>query len=134
MEFYAGIDLHSRKSQVAVIDSHIETLINQSVSNDLAAILEILGRFDAKPRIVVESTFNWYWLVDGLQEAGYDVTLAHTLALSLITKSKVKTDRRDAVCLARLLRIGEIPRGKAFATEQIAKLRRRRTTGRAPSS
>ena len=47
--------------------------------------------------IVVESTFNWYWLVDGLQEAGYKVRLAHTLGLYMITGAKVKTDKRDAL-------------------------------------
>ncbi len=53
--------------------------------------------------MVVESTLNWYWLVDGLEEAGFEVKLAHTLGLFMITGAKVKTDRRDAFTLARLL-------------------------------
>ena len=129
MEFYAGIDLHSRKSQVAVIDSQIKTLVNKNVTNDLGVILGILGDFDPKPRVVVESTFNWYWLVDGLMRAGYDVTLAHTLGLSMISKSKVKTDKRDALALARLLRIGEIPEAYIYPreTRPVRDLIRRRT-------
>jgi len=58
--------------------------------------------------IAIESTINWYWIVDGLQEAGYDVRLAHTLGLYMITGAKIKTDRRDAFKLVTLLRTGEI--------------------------
>ena len=47
--------------------------------------------------------------MDGLQEAGYDVRLAHTLGLHMITGAKVKTDRRDAYKQTKLLRMGEIP-------------------------
>ena len=58
---------------------------------------------------MVESTFNWYWLIDGLQAEGYEVVLAHTLGLYLITGAKVKTDRRDAYSLAKLLLVGAVP-------------------------
>lgn len=130
MSFYCGIDLHSRKSQVAVVDESVKTLVNCKVANDLARVLEVLEPFDPFPRVVVESTFNWYWLVDGLQEHGYDVTLAHSLGLSLICRAKVKTDRRDAVALARLLRIGEIPEGYIYPreTRSLRDLIRRRTS------
>ena len=130
MSFYCGIDLHSRKSQVAVVDESVKTRVNRQVSNDLHRILEVLDLFDPPPRVVVESTFNWYWLIDGLQEHGYDVTLAHSLGLSLISGSKVKTDRRDAVALARLLRIGEIPTAYIYPkeTRSLRDLIRRRTS------
>lgn len=129
MAFYCGIDLHSRNSQVAVVGEDVQTRLNRRLPNDLATILGALGQFDPKPKIVVESTFNWYWLVDGLQEEGYDVTLAHALGLSLISRAKVKTDRRDAVALARLLRIGEIPQAYIYPreTRSLRDLIRRRT-------
>jgi transposase len=68
-------------------------------------------------QIVVESTFNWYWLVDGLQAAGYNVVLAHTLGLHMITAAKVKTDRRDAFALAKLLLAGMIPTAYIYPAE-----------------
>ncbi len=102
MAFYCGIDLHARTSQVAVIDDDLEAHINKKIPNRLDALFELLRPFEPAPRVVVESTFNWYWLVDGLQDAGFDVTLAHTLGLYMITKAKVKTDRRDALTLAKL--------------------------------
>lgn len=109
MGFYCGIDLHSRRSQICVIDEEGQKVLERKrVPNEIGVILGHLEPFNEGLRIVVESTFNWYWLVDGLQDAGLDVTLAHTLGMYAITHAKVKTDRRDAFRLARLLRAGEI--------------------------
>lgn len=79
-------------------------------------------------QIVVESTFNWYWLVDGLQNLGFDLCLAHTLGLSLITQAKVKTDRRDAFTLTKLLRAGVMPKAYIYPahTRPVRDLLRRR--------
>ena len=73
-------------------------------------------------------TFNWYWLVDGLIAVGFDVTLAHTLGLAMITHAKVKTDRRDAFTLAKLLRAGVIPKAYIYppSTRPLRDLLRRR--------
>ena len=117
MAFYCGIDLHSKISQVAVIDDSLEVLVNKKVANDIGAIIELLSAIPGKTKVVLESTFNWYWLVDGLQDSGYEVVLAHTLALSMITRARVKTDRRDAVVLARLLRMDEVPEGYIYPRE-----------------
>ena len=78
MELYCGIDLHARTSQVAV-DDDLGVHINKKIPKRLEVFFELLQPFDPAPRVVVESTFNWYWLVDGLQDAGFDVTLAHTI-------------------------------------------------------
>jgi transposase len=94
MTFYCGIDLHSRKSHVCIIDKHGKKVKKENLNNDLSLILEFLEPFGKDVHIAVESTINWYWIVDGLMEAGYDVRLAHTLGLYMITGAKVKTDRR----------------------------------------
>ncbi len=117
MAFYCGIDLHARSSQVAVIDEDLGVQINKKIPNRLEAFFELFKPFEPAPRIVVESTFNWYWLVDGLQDAGFEVTLAHTLGLYMITKAKVKTDRRDALTLAKLLRVDAIPKAYIYPRE-----------------
>jgi len=44
------------------------------------------------PIVAVESTLNWYWLVDGLHEAGLEVKLAHPLGLFTITGAKCQAD------------------------------------------
>jgi transposase len=111
---YCGIDLHAKKSHLAIIDSQGDRVAEVRLKNDLSKILEFLMLYGKNIKLAVESTINWYWLVDGLLEKGYDVTLAHSAGLSLITGAKVKTDRRDAFKLARLLRLGEIAPAYAY--------------------
>ncbi len=111
---YCGIDLHASTMQVCVTEQNLSRVLDRTVRNDLAALLFLLRPFGPDLSIAVESTFNWYWLVDGLQDAGYDVHLAHTLGLYMITKAKVKTDRRDAFTLAKLLATGMLPEAYVY--------------------
>ncbi|KAI3605758.1 Mobile element protein (plasmid) [Cupriavidus necator H850] len=79
---YSGIDLHSNNSVVTVIDETDRVVAERRLPNDLEKILAFLGPWkDELAGVVVESTFNWYWLVDGLQAAGFVVHLAHTTAI-----------------------------------------------------
>ena len=109
MKFYCGIDLSARDCHVCVIDEQLKVMVQQKLRNELPKIVKLLEPYKANLKIVVESTFNWYWLIDGLQAEGFDVVLAHTLGLYLITGAKVKTDRRDAYALAKLLLVGAVP-------------------------
>lgn len=118
MGFYCGIDLHAKDSFVCVMDDREKIHLRSKVANHLPSLLHELDRFDPKPQVVVESTLNWYWLVDGLQEAGYEVKLAHTMGLYMITGAKVKTDRRDAFTLARLLRLNAVPEGYIYPRDK----------------
>lgn len=68
----------------------------------------------------VESTFNWYWLVDGLQEAGYDVRLVNTAAVKQYDGLKHSGDFSDARHLAHLLRLGILPTGYIYPREARA--------------
>lgn len=52
---------------------------------------------------MVESTYNWYWLVDGLKDAGFDVKLANTVAMKRYDGLKHSDDQDDAAFLAHLL-------------------------------
>jgi len=92
MKFYCGIDLSARDCHVCVIDEQLKLMVQQKVRNELPKIVKLLEPYKANLKIVVESTFNWYWLIDGLQAEGFEVVLAHTLGLYLIMGAKVKTD------------------------------------------
>jgi transposase len=70
--------------------------------------------------VVVESTFNWYWLVDGLQEAGFNVKLANTVAIKKYDGLKHSGDEADARHLAHLLRLGILPTGTILPLAQRA--------------
>ena len=69
---------------------------------------------------MVESTFNWYWLVDGLQTAGYRVLLANTNAIKKYDGLKHSGDEADARHLAHLLRLGILPTGTILPPEHRA--------------
>ena len=67
---------------------------------------------------MVESTYNWYWLVDGLMEQGYRVHLANTAAIQQYNGLKYTDDDSDARWLAHLLRLGVLPQGYIYPREQ----------------
>ena len=118
---YSGIDLHSNNSVVTVTDEEDRVMAEKRLPNDLHRILEFLKPWrDELVGVVVESTFNWYWLVDGLQEAGYKVHLANTVAIRKYEGLKHSGDETDARYLAHLLRLGILPTGTILPKEQRA--------------
>ena len=82
MPLYGGIDLHANNSVVVLLNEQDEVIYQKRLPNDLATILEQLAPHRTEMQgVVVESTYNWYWLVDGLMEAGYRVHLANPAAM-----------------------------------------------------
>ena len=121
MELYAAIDLHSNNSVVSVLDEQDRTVYAKRLPNDLGAIVAALRACPGTVRgVAVESTFNWYWLVDGLQEAGFTVHLVNTVAVKQYDGLKYSGDFRDARHLAHLLRLGILPEGHIYPREQRA--------------
>jgi transposase len=118
---YSGIDLHSNNSVVTVTDEQDRIVVEKRLPNDLANILGLLMPWREEiAGVVVESTFNWYWLVDGLQAAGFKVHLANTTAIKKYEGLKHSGDEADARYLAHLLRLGILPTGTILAPEQRA--------------
>lgn len=121
MRLYCGIDLHGNNVYLVVIDEHDRVLYRRRLANDLAVILAALRPYQAQlVGIAVESTFNWYWLVDGLMEAGYGVHLAHPGAMQQYNGLKHSDDNSDAWWLAHMLRVGALPEGYICPPEQRA--------------
>ena len=109
---FCGIDLHSNNSVVVVTDETDKVLLSRRCPNDLSTILTLLAPHrDELTAVVVESTYNWYWLVDGLMAEGYDVRLANTVAMKRYDGLKHSDDETDAAHLAHLLRLGILPTG-----------------------
>ncbi|HXD32963.1 MAG TPA: hypothetical protein VN643_17700 [Pyrinomonadaceae bacterium] len=67
MKFYCGIDLSARDCHVCVINEQLQVMVQQKLRNDCRRIIQLLAPYKANLKIVVESTFNWYWLIDGLR-------------------------------------------------------------------
>lgn len=121
MKLYAGIDLHSNNSVVGVYDEEEHTLFERRLANDLELIAGVLKPYQADlVGVVVESTFNWYWLVDGLKARGYPVHLAHTSGNAQYSGMKYTDDFTDARWLARLLQLKLLKEGYVYPKEQRA--------------
>jgi transposase len=119
MKVYAAIDLHSNNSVLAVVDESGKLIHEARYSNELPMIVEALQEYREKlVGVVVESTYNWYWLVDGLMAAGFRVHLAHTAAVPQYAGLKHGDDYTDARHLANLLRLGILPEGHIYPKEQ----------------
>ena len=121
MDTYAGIDLHSSNSFVGVINGEDRRLYGKRHSNRLDDILRALDPFqDSLKGVVVESTFNWYWLVDGLQDHGYAVHLANPSAIQQYEGLKHTDDKWDSFWLAHMYRLGILPEGYIYPKEHRA--------------
>ena len=121
MKLYGGIDLHSNNSVVALLDEQDQVVYRQRLANDAPRVLEALAPYrEGIVGLVVESTYNWYWLVDALMDAGYRVHLANTAAIVQYSGLKYSDDDSDARWLAKLLRLGLLPEGYIYPKEQRA--------------
>ena len=121
MTLYGGIDLHSNNSLVVLIDHEDRLIYERRHGNDLAEIRSAFSPYrEAIAGIAIESTFNWYWLVDGLMEAGYRMHLANTAKMQEYGGLKYTDDAHDARWLAHMLRLGILPQGYIYPKEQRA--------------
>ena len=115
MKVYGGIDLHSNNNVIVLLDEEDRVVYRERLANDLQLVLRGLEPYrDTIEGLVVESTYNWYWLVDGLMDAGYRVHLANTAAIVQYSGLKYADDDSDARWLATLLRLGVLPEGYIY--------------------
>ena len=129
MKAYAGIDLHASNSFVGIINDQDQRLYSKRLANRLEDILLALEPFrDKLVGVVVESTYNWYWLVDGLAANGYRMHLANPSAIKQYEGLKHTDDRWDSFWLAHLLRLNILPEGYIYPSKQrpVRDLLRRR--------
>lgn len=121
MKKYIGIDLHSNNSVTVVSDVEDRIMFKQRLPNVLSEIVSALAPHrEEAVGVVIESTYNWYWLVDGLMDAGYRVHLAHPSAIKQYDGLKYSGDFADAAHLAQLLRMKLLPEGYIYPREERA--------------
>jgi transposase len=121
MKLYGAIDLHSNNNVTVLIDEQDQVVYQKRLPNDLPLITqELSGYQDRLQGIVVESTYNWYWLVDGLMNQGHKVHLANTGAIQQYKGLKYTDDTSDARWLAHILRLGVLPQGYIYPKEERA--------------
>ena len=118
MKAYAGIDLHSTNSFIGIMDRQGQRLYAKRMNNDPNLILGALDPYKKDLEgIIVESTYNWYWLVDALQEQGYRVHLANPSAIKQYEGLKYTDDQWDSFWLADMKRLKILPEGYIYPKE-----------------
>ena len=121
MKLYVGMDLHSTNVVTQIINEEDSVVYRKKQGCDLDQILKGLEPFQAEIEgIAVESTFNWYWLVDGLMDAGYSIHLVNTAAVKQYEGLKHTDDNTDAFWLAHLLRLDILPTGYIYPKQTRA--------------
>lgn len=121
MKTYAGIDLHSSNSYLVVIDDKDKRLFEKRLSNTIEDVSVALEPYKSSlAGVVVESTYNWYWLVDGLQCQGFPLVLANPAAIQQYSGLKHADDKWDSFWLAHMLRLNILPTGYIYPKEDRA--------------
>ena len=115
MKIMTGIDLHSNNAVCGLMDENGRRLMHQRLPCDLSAILQALAPHKEQiDTVAIESTYNWYWLADGLQDHGYHVVLANPARMQPYNGLKHTDDTSDAFFLTELLRLGILPTGHLY--------------------
>jgi transposase len=118
-KLYAGLDLHRNNTFCVIINQEGLIVFQQRLPNDLHAIEQALQPYQSQlAGVAVESTYNWYWLVDGLQAANFPVRLANPNKIQQYNGLKRTGDASDALWLAELLRLGILPTGYIYPRPQ----------------
>src|SRR3989475_13273537 len=109
MSVYVGIDVHRKRSQVAVIDAKGEVLANRNVPNGVEPILKVIGGLPPGAPAAFEAAFGWGGLAGVLEGYGVDPHLGHPLRGKAIASARVENDKVEAPIFAPLLRAGPLP-------------------------
>lgn len=109
MSVYVGIDVHRKRSQVAVVDQAGRVLANRNVSNGTETVLGVIGELPLGTPVAFEAAFGWGWLVELLDGYGFEPHLVHPSRCKAIASARLKNDKVDAQILAQLLRADLLP-------------------------
>jgi transposase len=122
MSVYVGIDVHRKRSQVAVVTAVGEVQVNRNVPNGVEPILKVIGGLPTGTPVAFEAAYGWGWLVELLEDYGFDPHLVHPLLCKAIASARLNNDKVDAAILAQLLRADLLPEAW-IAPPQVRQLR-----------
>jgi transposase len=109
MSVYVGIDVHRKRSQVAVVDAGGEVLANRNVPNGAEPILKVIGGLPPGTAAAFEACYGTSWLLELLEDYGFTPHLVHPSRCKAIASARLKNDKVDAAILAQLLRADLLP-------------------------
>jgi transposase len=106
---YVGMDVHGKRTQVAVLSDDGTQLMNRNVPNDPGELAAILGPLGRGTPAVFEAAYGWGWLAELCEDLGMEPHLAHPFRCKAIASARLKNDKVDARTLAQLLRTDLLP-------------------------
>jgi transposase len=109
MSVYVGIDVHRKRSQVAVVAEDGKVQLNKNVVNGSEPMLRLIGELPSGTPVAFEAAFGWSWLADLLEDYGFEAHMVHPLRCKAIASARLKNDKVDAAILAQLLRADLLP-------------------------
>jgi transposase len=109
MSVYVGIDVHRKRSQVAVVAEDGKVQLNKNTVNGTEPLLRLIGDLPAGTPVAFEAAFGWGWLLRLLEDYGFEPHLVHPLQCKAIASARLKNDKVDAATLAQLLRADLLP-------------------------
>jgi transposase len=129
MSVYVGIDVHRKRSQVAVVAEDGKVQLNKNTVNGTEPILRLIGDLPPGTPVAFEAAFGRSWLARLLEDYGFEAHMVHPLRCKAIASARLKNDKVDAAILAQLLRADLLPEAWIAppAVRQIRALLRHRT-------
>src|SRR5690242_7694347 len=109
MSIYVGIDVHRNRSQVAVVTEDGTVELNKNVVNGSEPMLRLIGDLLLGTPVAFEAAYGWSWLIELLEDYGFDPHLVHPLRCKAIASARLKNDKAGAAILAQLLRADLLP-------------------------
>ena len=99
MSVYVGIDVHRKRSQVAVVTEDGTVQLNKNVVNGSEPFLRLIGDLPSGTPVAFEAAFGWSWLAELLEDYGFEAHLVHPLRCKAIASARLKNDKVDAAIL-----------------------------------
>jgi transposase len=109
MSVYVGIDVHRKRSQIAVVNAGGTVQVNRNVPNGVESVLAVIGNLPIGAPVAFEAAYGWGWLVELLEDYGFEPHLVHPTRCKAIASARLKNDKVDAATLAQLLRADLLP-------------------------
>ena len=109
MNYFTGCDAHKKYSIFTGIDDKCQIQFTHRVEHEKAVFRSYLEGLPPGLPIAVESTGNWYWIIDEIEKAGHHPQLVNAGKAKLMMGNVNKTDKLDARGLAIMLRNGSLP-------------------------
>ena len=109
MTVYVGMDVHRKRSQVAIVDAAGVPQRNRNLANDPVKLIPVLGVLPPGTPVAFEAAYGWGWLAELLEKLSLEPHLVHPSRCKAIAAARLKDDRVDARTLAQLLRAELLP-------------------------